>query len=87
VGGHQTWLDNTYGWKDGGPGAVYRPGIGALDPRTGRALPWNPTKDRGHGTQALVAYPGGLLVGSDTERLGHEYHARLGGFPLPGRPG
>ncbi|GIG59958.1 hypothetical protein Lfu02_43300 [Longispora fulva] len=84
VGGHQQWLDNTYGHnKNRGPGAVPRPGIGAIDPDTGKALAWNPTKDRGVGVEALVAYPGGLLVGSDTEYMGHEYHARLGGFELP----
>ncbi|WP_412538193.1 PKD domain containing protein [Longispora sp. K20-0274] len=84
VGGHQQWLDNTYGRnKSRGPGAVPRPGIGAIDPDTGKALDWNPTKDRGVGVEALVAYPGGLLVGSDTEYMGHEYHARLGGFELP----
>ncbi|MGY0232141.1 delta-60 repeat domain-containing protein [Longispora urticae] len=84
VGGHQQWLDNTYGRnKSRGPGAVPRIGIGAIDPETGKALPWNPTKDRGVGVEALVAYPGGLLVGSDSEYMGHEYHARLGGFELP----
>jgi hypothetical protein len=84
VGGHNNWLDNTYGWKTGGPGAVRRPGIGAIDPATGRALPWNPTHDRGRGVGVLVAYPGGLLAGSDTEHAGNEYHARLCGFPVPG---
>ncbi|WP_026212326.1 delta-60 repeat domain-containing protein [Longispora albida] len=82
VGGHQQWLDNPYGDKSAGPGAVSRPGIGAIDPASGLALDWNPGKGRGVGTEALVAYPGGLLVGSDTERLGGEYHARLGAFPL-----
>jgi len=84
VGGHQSWLDNTWGWKDGGPGAVYRPGIGAIDPDSGRALPWNPTHDRGNGVEVILAYPGGLLLGSDTVHSGREYHARLSGFPLPG---
>ncbi|WP_412541913.1 PKD domain containing protein [Longispora sp. K20-0274] len=81
VGGHQQWLDNPYGNKYPGRGAVARPGIGAVDPDTGRALSWNPTKDRGVGTEALLAFEGGLLVGSDTEHLGREYHARLGIFP------
>jgi hypothetical protein len=26
--------------------------------------------------------PGGLIVGSDTDRLGREYHGRIGMFPL-----
>jgi hypothetical protein len=82
VGGHQRWMNNPHGKENAGPGAVARPGIAALDPRTGRALAWNPTKDRGVGTQALVATRGGLIVGSDTTRLGREYHGRLGMFPL-----
>ncbi|MQA96357.1 MAG: hypothetical protein GEV11_17550 [Streptosporangiales bacterium] len=83
VGGHQRWLDNPEGRDSAGPGAVSRPGIGALDPATGRALSWNPKRrPRGHGVEVLTAYSGGLLVGSDTEWLADEFHARLGGFPL-----
>jgi hypothetical protein len=83
VGGHQRWLDNRYGDDTAGPGAVERPGIGALSPATGKALAWNPTRTRGHGVETLDAFADGLLVGSDTGQLGHEYHARLGLFPLP----
>jgi len=82
VGGHQQWLDNPYGQKNAGPGAVYRPGIGAIDPVRGTALAWNPTHSRGVGVQALLSTPAGLIVGSDTVQMGHEYHARLGMFPL-----
>jgi len=82
VGGHQQWVDNPYGDKSAGPGAVSRPGIAALDPVTGHALAWNPTRSRGEGTRALVACSAGLLIGSDTDRLGHEYHGRIGMFPL-----
>ena len=81
VGGHQRWLDNPLGHDTAGPGAVSRPGIGAINQTTGKALSWNPTRTRGHGVETLDAYAGGLLVGSDTEELGHEYHARLGMFP------
>jgi hypothetical protein len=91
VGGHQLYLDNPYGHKvknpgqppvfTPGPGAVIRPGIGAVDPSTGRALAWNPTRTRGVGVRVFVAVPQGLLVGSDTDELGHEYHGRIGMFP------
>ena len=59
-----------------------RPGIGALNPLTGKALPWNPTRSRGVGVRAFVATAAGLLVGSDTDKLGREYHGRIGMFPL-----
>ncbi|MEN3309733.1 MAG: hypothetical protein V7603_5935 [Micromonosporaceae bacterium] len=81
VGGHEQWLDNPLGDKSAGPGAVYRPGIGAIDPVSGKALAWNPTRTRGVGVRAFLSCPAGLVVGSDTEQLGHEYHARLGMFP------
>ena len=85
LGGHQRYFDNPYGTdaKGPGPGAVARPGIGAVSPTTGRALSWNPTRSRGVGVRVFVATPHGLLVGSDTDQLGHEYHGRVGMFPLP----
>ncbi|MEV4538281.1 PKD domain containing protein [Asanoa sp. NPDC049518] len=83
VGGHQQWLDNPKGKKSKGPGAVDRPGIGAINPKTGKALPWNPTRSRGIGARAIVATKTGLYVGSDTDKLGKEYHGRIGMFPLP----
>lgn len=91
LGGHQLYLDNPDGHKTKdpgkpavyrpGPGAVTRPGIGAVDPATGRALSWNPTRSRGVGVHVFVAVSQGLLVGSDTDQLGHEYHGRIGLFP------
>jgi hypothetical protein len=83
VGGHQRWLNNPRGRDSAGPGAVPREGIGAIHPRTGKALSWNPGRERGIGVKAFLAHRGGLLVGSDTTRLGREYHARIGMFPLP----
>jgi len=86
LGGHQRFLDNPLGsdTKGAGPGAVERPGIGAVSPTTGRAYSWNPTrKPRGVGVRVFVVVPEGLLVGSDTDNLGHEYHGRIGMFPLP----
>jgi hypothetical protein len=83
VGGHQRYLDNPYGTDAKGPGrgAVPRTGIGALNPSTGKALAWNPTRDRGVGVRAFLAVPQGLIVGSDTARLGREFHGRIGMFP------
>ncbi|MBW6432167.1 delta-60 repeat domain-containing protein [Actinoplanes hulinensis] len=84
LGGHQRWFDNPYG-TDGngpGPGAVSRPGIGAVSPGTGKALEWNPTRSRGVGVRTFLVTPDGLLVGSDTDQLGREFHGRIGMFPL-----
>lgn len=81
VGGHQRWMDNPYGVNAAGPGAKSRPGIAALNPRTGRATSWNPTRTLGHGVEALLATKHGLYVGSDTDQLGYEYHGRIGMFP------
>ena len=82
VGGHQRWLDNPLGHDSAGPGAVSRPGIGAIDPVTGKALAWNPTKSRNHGTMVLFATSRGLWVGSDGEFFGGEDHVGIGFAPL-----
>jgi hypothetical protein len=81
VQGHQRWLDNPQGRDSAGPGAVSRPGIGAIDPVTGLALPWNPTKERGVGGKDLLVTARGLWVGSDTERIGQERRARVALLP------
>ncbi|MFE3451404.1 hypothetical protein ACFXJ8_21010 [Nonomuraea sp. NPDC059194] len=83
VGGHQRWMDNPQGRDSAGPGAVPREGIAAIHPVSGKALSWNPGRERGIGVKAFLAHKDGLLVGSDTTRLGREYHARIGMFPLP----
>jgi len=84
VGGHQRYLDNPNGSdaKGPGPGAVSRVGIGAVSPTTGKALSWNPTRTRGVGVRAFAVTPNGLIVGSDTDQLGREYHGRVGMFEL-----
>jgi hypothetical protein len=81
VQGHQRWLDNPQGRNSAGPGAVSRPGIGAIDPTSGLALPWNPTKDRGVGGKDLYVTFQGLWVGSDTTHIGGETHARIALMP------
>ena len=83
VGGHQRWLDNCGGRDAPRPGAFAADGIGAINATTGLAIrTWNPGRTRGVGAEELVAYAEGLYIGSDTESLGGEYHARLGLFPL-----
>ena len=83
VQGHQRWLDNPQGRDSAGPGAVSRPGIGAISPTTGLALSWNPTKDRGVGGKDLLVTTRGLWVGSDTAHIGHETRMRVALLPVP----
>jgi hypothetical protein len=82
VQGHQRWLNNPQGVDSAGPGAVSRPGIGAIHPTTGLALPWNPTKERGVGGKDLYVTSQGLWVGSDTNRIGGETRQRIALMPV-----
>jgi hypothetical protein len=81
--GHQRWMDNPFGRDSAGPGAVERPGIAALDPVTGKALSWNPTKTRGVGGKDFLATSTGLWVGSDGNRFANEFRAGIAFVPLP----
>lgn len=84
VQGHFFWLDNPNGFasKDGG-GAVQRLGIGAIDPVTGKALPWNPAKPAQIGGKAFLATPAGLWVGSDSTKFDGKPHRGIAFAPLP----
>jgi hypothetical protein len=82
IQGHERWVNSTSASGCFG-GCVSRPGIAALDPVTGLALPWNPTKDRGVGGKDLLLTPAGLWVASDTIHIGGEIHERLAFMPLP----
>ena len=84
VGGHQRWQNNTLGHDSAGPGAVSVSGLAALDPVNGLPYSWNPGRSRGRGVFALVSTDDGLYLGSDTTKLGGEFHARTGFFPLAG---
>jgi hypothetical protein len=83
VQGHQRWLDNPFGKDSAGPGAVDRPGIGAIGPVSGKALSWNPTKTRGVGGKEFLATGAGLWVGSDGNRFNGEFRAGIAFCPLP----
>lgn len=90
VGGHQRWLNNANGRDAAGTGAVPRPGIGALDPRTGLPLSWNPGRNpRGQGASELMATDDGLYVGSDTKYIGNRKYLRgkIAFFPVAGGVG
>ncbi len=84
VGGHQRSQNACQYCGETGGGAVPRSGIAALDPLNGVPLSWNPGRDRGVGAKALTATPTGLLVGSDTNMIGGEWHPKHAFFPLAG---
>ena len=84
VQGHFQWLDNPNGFasRDGG-GAVRREGIGAIDPETGNALPWNPLKPTQIGGKTLLVTPDGLWIGSDSVKFDGIARRGLAFTPLP----
>lgn len=84
VGGHNRWLNNPSRADAWGPGGVDRSGIGAVDPVNGVPLSWNPGRTRGQGVFDMLATSEGLFIGTDTDRVRGEYHARLAFFPLAG---
>ncbi|QYG93495.1 hypothetical protein HC251_14385 [Iamia sp. SCSIO 61187] len=84
VAGHQRWANNTDGRDFAGPGALPRQGIAALDPATGRALTWNPGRDRGLRAFRVVPTPEGIYVLSDSAKFAGEYHPRLTFLPVAG---
>ncbi|RIK17203.1 MAG: hypothetical protein DCC50_02500, partial [Acidobacteria bacterium] len=87
TGGHQRWMNNEGGRDFPAPGAVPRPGLGAIDVETGVPLAWNPGRSpRGVGAEAAYVTDAGLWIGSDTEEIGHHrYHRpRIAFFPLAG---
>ncbi len=82
VQGHNRWLDNPYGRNSAGEGAVERPGGGAIDPVSGKALPWNPVKRAVVGGYDFLATRAGLWVASDGKYFHGEYHYGIAFCPL-----
>lgn len=81
--GHQRWANNELapGGDTKGPGAVDRPGIAAYDSATGDVLPWAIDRERGLQVGTLTPTAQGLWIGSDSSRLGHEWHPRMSFLP------
>lgn len=71
VSGHERWANNPNGCDVAGPGAVSRPGIASMDPRTGLVTGWNPTRSLGVGSHHLLVTGAGLWVASDTWKDGN----------------
>ena len=85
VQGHFQWFDNWDGHASqcpAGDTCARRRGIAALNPVTGRALPWNGDKPAKQGGKVLLANGAGLWVGSDSEHFHHEAHRGLAFCPL-----
>ena len=84
VQGHFQWLDNFRGVGDNvNPNAVRRLGIGAIDPDSGKALPWAPRKPARQGGKQLLTTPTGLWVVSDSKRFDGEPRYGIAFAPLP----
>ncbi|HYJ68143.1 MAG TPA: hypothetical protein VEX15_10845 [Nocardioidaceae bacterium] len=83
VQGHSRWLDNPFGRDSAGPGAVERPGGGAVDPMTGKALPWNPGMPQQMGGYQILPVDGGVWFATDGKRFNQRYHLGIRFVPLP----
>ncbi len=83
VQGHSRWLDNPDGVDFAGPGAVSRPGGGAIDPVTGKALPWNPNMPQQKGGYQMYANTQGVWFATDGERFNSKHREGIRLAPLP----
>lgn len=87
VGGHNRWSNNPNGVDQAQPGAVPRPGLGALDPTSGRPLAWNPgRRPLGVAVFAMLATSEGLWIGSNNDYIGNYLYKRpkIAFFPFAG---
>jgi hypothetical protein len=63
--GHERWADNKNGCNLAGTGAVVRQGITGIDPSSGLASAWNPSRSRGIGADDMLRTSAGLWIASD----------------------
>ena len=86
VQGHFQWLDNPNGYASRCPVndvCASRKGIGAINPTTGKALPWNPRKAAKRGGKNMLATSSGLWVASDSLKFNGENRRGIAFAPLP----
>lgn len=77
AGGHQRWANNPHAADYAGAGAVPRPGLVAMDARTGMPIAWNAARNpRGVGAKSVYLGSDGLWVGSDTTYIGNRQYLR-----------
>lgn len=85
LGGHQRWANNPYAGDRVGAGATERPGLSAVDVRSGATVSWNPGRTRGVGVSGFLLSDTGLWIGSDTDRISnYTYKGRLAFMPVAG---
>jgi PKD repeat protein len=87
AGGHQRWVNNSFGSDSAAAGALPRPGLVALDPANGLPFSWNPGRNpRGAGAYSVYVATNGVYIGSDTTFIGDNkyYRGRIAFFPLAG---
>ncbi len=87
VQGHFEWLNNRNGSASECPDrdvdvCARRLGVGAIDPATGLALPWDPSKPAQLGGKDFLATPEGLWIGSDSRRIDGKPRRGLALMPL-----
>lgn len=77
VGGHQRWMNNPNGADSAGQGSVPRPGLVALDPRSGVPLRWNPGRNpRGEAAYEVQETDAGIWVVTNTDWVGDRRYQR-----------
>jgi PKD repeat protein len=87
TGGHIRWMNNPKGGDSARAGAVPRPGMAALDVKTGRPYAWNPGHvPLGVSSFAFLATSDGVWMGYDEDYIGNRQYKRpkIAFFPYAG---